>query len=222
MLLFAFHRWGRGFSGGGAVVMNPHAMWETWVQSLGQEDSPGGGQGNPLLYPCLENPMDWGAWWATVHGVKKSWTQLSALVCTHTYTQPHTHIHTHTHKWENWNLEVTCPRSLSGRDKGGLSPASLVPWSMFWIDFQMHWGPRVYFFSPKSIVVVVQSLRSVQFFVMPWTAARQASLVLHHLPEFLKLMSIELVMPSNHLVLCCPLLLTSVFPSIRTFSDECP
>ena len=97
MLLFAFHRWGRGFSGGGAVVMNPHAMWETWVQSLGQEDSPGGGQGNPLLYPCLENPMDWGAWWATVHGVKKSWTQLSALVCTHTYTQPHTHIHTHTH-----------------------------------------------------------------------------------------------------------------------------
>ena len=39
--------------------------------------SPGGGNGNPLQYFCLENPMDRGAWWATVHGVAKSWTRLS-------------------------------------------------------------------------------------------------------------------------------------------------
>ena len=39
--------------------------------------SPGGGHGNPLQYPCLENPMDRGAWWATVHGVTKSWTRLN-------------------------------------------------------------------------------------------------------------------------------------------------
>ena len=39
---------------------------------LGLGRSPGGGHGNPLLYPCLENPMDRGAWWATVHGVTKS------------------------------------------------------------------------------------------------------------------------------------------------------
>ena len=39
------------------------------VQSLGQEESPGGGNGNPLQYSCLENPTDRGAWWATVHGV---------------------------------------------------------------------------------------------------------------------------------------------------------
>ena len=39
--------------------------------------SPGGGHGNPLQYSCLENPMDRGAWWATVHGVAKSQTQLS-------------------------------------------------------------------------------------------------------------------------------------------------
>ena len=39
-------------------------MWETWVQSLGQEDSLGEGNGNPLWYPCLENPMDRGAWYA--------------------------------------------------------------------------------------------------------------------------------------------------------------
>ena len=52
-------------------------MRETWVQSLGQEDSPGEGNGNPLQYSCLENPMDRGAWWATVHGVAKSRTRLS-------------------------------------------------------------------------------------------------------------------------------------------------
>ena len=46
------------------------------VQPLGQEDSRGGECGNPLQYSCLENPMDRGAWPATVHGVEKSWTQL--------------------------------------------------------------------------------------------------------------------------------------------------
>ena len=43
----------------------------------GSGRSPGEGNGNQLQYSCLENPMDWGAWWATVHGVTKSWTQLS-------------------------------------------------------------------------------------------------------------------------------------------------
>ena len=58
------------------------AMRETWVQSLGQEDSPGEGNGNPLQYSCLENPMDRGAWWATVHGVAKSRTRLSDFTFT--------------------------------------------------------------------------------------------------------------------------------------------
>ena len=53
------------------------AMWETWVQSPGSGRSPGEGNGNPLQYSCLENPMDGGAWWATVHGVTKSRTRLS-------------------------------------------------------------------------------------------------------------------------------------------------
>ena len=43
----------------------------------------GGGHGNPLQYSCLKNPMDRGAWWATVHGVTKSWTGLSNLACMH-------------------------------------------------------------------------------------------------------------------------------------------
>ena len=55
----------------------------------------------------------------------------------------------------------------------------------------------------------------------PWTAAHQASLSITNLQSLLKLISIESVMPSNHLILCCPLLLLpSIFPSIRVFSNE--
>ena len=67
----------------------------------------------------------------------------------------------------------------------------------------------------------VQSLSHVQLFVTPWTAARQASLSITNFQSLLKLMSIESVMPSNHLILCYPLLLPpSIFPSIRVFSSE--
>ena len=67
----------------------------------------------------------------------------------------------------------------------------------------------------------VQSLSCVQLFMTPWTAACQASLSITNSRSLLKLMSIELVMPSNHLILCRPLLfLPSVFPSIRVFSNE--
>ena len=58
-----------------------------------------------------------------------------------------------------------------------------------------------------------------QLFVNPWTAARQASLSITNPWSLLKLMSIESVIPSNHLILCCPLLF-SIFPSIRVFSNE--
>ena len=51
-------------------------MCETWVRSLGREDPLEKENGNPLQYYCLENPMDGGAWRATVHEVTKSWTQL--------------------------------------------------------------------------------------------------------------------------------------------------
>ena len=53
------------------------AMQETWVRSLGREDPLEKEMVNPLQYSCLENPMEGGAWWATVHGVAKSWTRLS-------------------------------------------------------------------------------------------------------------------------------------------------
>ena len=68
---------------------------------------------------------------------------------------------------------------------------------------------------------VAQLLSHVQIFVTPWTAAQQTSLSFNNSQSLLKLMSIETVMPSNHLILCRPLLLLpSLFPSIRVFSNE--
>ena len=67
----------------------------------------------------------------------------------------------------------------------------------------------------------VQSLSRVRLFVTPWTAAHQASLSITNSQSLLKLMPIELVMPSNHLILYHPLLLLpSIFPSIRVFSNK--
>ena len=69
----------------------------------------------------------------------------------------------------------------------------------------------------SSLFCCFQSLGCVWFFATPWAAARQASLSFTISQSFPKLMSIESVMPSNHLILCCPLLLPSIFPSIGVF-----
>ena len=70
-----------------------------------------------------------------------------------------------------------------------------------------------------SAVAVVQLLSRVQLSVTPWTAARYAPLSFTISQSLLKLMSIELMMLSNHLILCCPFfLLSSIFPSITVFS----
>ena len=67
----------------------------------------------------------------------------------------------------------------------------------------------------------VQSFSHVQLFVTPWTAVHQASLSITNSRSLLKLISIESVMPSNHLILCCPFLFPlSIFPSIRAFSNK--
>ena len=114
----------------------------------------GGGNGNPLQYSCLENPMDREAWQVTVYGVSSI-----------------------RHDW------ATKPSA-------------------------------VYFF-------VVQLLSCVGLFVTLWTAAHQVPLSFTISRSLLKLMPIESVMPSNHLIFCHPLcLLPSVFLSIRVFSSE--
>ena len=71
------------------------------------------------------------------------------------------------------------------------------------------------------VSISVQSLSCVRLFVIPWTAARQATLSITNSQSLLTLIYIELVMPSNHLILCHPLLLLPLFfPSIRVFSNE--
>ena len=73
----------------------------------------------------------------------------------------------------------------------------------------------------SSLFCSVPLLSHVQLFAIPWTAAHQASLSITNSRSLLKLMSVESMMPSNHLIFCRPLLLPpSVFPSIRVFSNE--
>ena len=74
----------------------------------------------------------------------------------------------------------------------------------------------------KKIICLssVQSLSRVQLFATPWITARQASLSITHSRSSLRLTFIESVMPSSHLILCCPLLLPPIPPSIRVFSNE--
>ena len=74
--------------------------------------------------------------------------------------------------------------------------------------------------SKSEVKVKVKLLSRVGLFATPWTAAHQASLSFAISQSLLKLMSIESVMPSNHLILCRPLLLPSIFPSIKVFSNE--
>ena len=73
---------------------------------------------------------------------------------------------------------------------------------------------------PLSYLLTVQSLSRVRLFAAPWTAAHQASLSITNSWNLPKLMSIESVMSSNHLILCRPLLQLSIFPDIRVFSNE--
>ena len=76
-------------------IKNPSAIQEAQVWSLGRRRSPGGGHSNPLQYSCLENPVDRGAWWATVHGVAKSQTRLS-----------------------DWARTESCPPPGAGEERG--------------------------------------------------------------------------------------------------------
>ena len=93
------------------------------------------------------------------------------------------------------------------------------PVSQGWENIPWALGPvlTVIFFKQSS----VQSLSHVQLFATPWTIACQASRSIINSWSLPRLMSFELLMPSNHLILCCPLLLLpSIFPSIRVFSNE--
>ena len=89
------------------------------------------------------------------------------------------------------------------------------------LEFWMLSFKPTFSLSSFTFISSVQSLSCVRLFATPWTAAHQASLSITNFQSLPKLMYIESVMPSNHLILCRPLLLLpSVFPSIRVFSNE--
>ena len=106
----------------------------------------------------------------------------------------------------------------------GCLPGTQSQTSVAFVVVLVQWRSRAFFFFfllPTVKYKSVQLLSHVQLFATPWTAARQASLFITNTQSLFKLMSIESVMPSNHLILCRPLLLTpSIFPSIRVFSNE--
>ena len=108
---------------------------------------------------------------------------------------------------------------------------SFLNMSSIIIDFiKFRFNSQIYIFMcevfcPRSKLITlfgsVQLLSRVSLFVTPWTTAHQASLSITNSWSLLRLVSIELVMPSNHLILCRSLLLLpSIFPSIRVFSNE--
>ena len=132
-------------------------------------------------------------------------------------------------------LRETWVRSLGWGDsleKGNSAHSSILAWRIPWTVVSMgsqrvghDWEPFTFCLekpqSRSDYQVQIQLLSPVSLFVTPWTAAHQANLSITNSWSLLKLMSVESVIPSNDLILCCPLLLPhSIFPSIRIFSNE--
>ena len=132
---------------------------------------------------------------------------------------------------------VTVPKLCAKAPKGAIDNSQGLPGisSMFMVNTATSVGHDENYFQGNMcilfsnvvlvvrtcVVVAVQSLSCVPLFATPWTAARQAALSITNSWSPTRPMSIESVMPSNHLMLCCPLLLLpSIFSSIRVFSNE--
>ena len=149
-------------------------------------------------YSWLENPMDKRTRRATVHGASEDWTRLSKQACRH--------------------MEITISFAcILGHCASG--PAAGCIRSCCYLNVPQ--GSHVQSgFLLWSEILVVQSLSRVSLFATPWTAARQASLSISNSQSLLKLLSIDLMMPSNHLISAAPFSFHPVFPSIRVFSSE--
>ena len=177
---------------------------EIWVPSLGQEDSSGVGNGNPLQYSCQENPMDRGTW-SIVMGSQTVGLDWAYICVTRDNFQTVAHLMCVTcngfslvSKW-NWRWKA-CKYILKKFSK--FIKHVLMKFNL---KRTLEWGSQS-----------VRWLSHVWLFATPWTAAHQGS----NSWSLRKLMSIE-SMPSSHLILCRPLLLPpSIFPSIRVFSSQ--
>ena len=185
----------------------------------GSRRSPGGGHGNPVQYSCLENPMDRGAWKATIHSVAKSWTWLSEWAHMHASGVGVCRAPSAAEPQSVPCLRAT-PFPLCREDE---TVSQSFSWWLLLFMWTLMGCPHLFFFffgytPPFSSV---QLLSRVRLFVTPGTATRQGSLSITNSWSLFKLMSGASVMPSNHLILSCPLLFPpSTFPSIRVFSSD--
>ena len=183
-------------------------MQETLVQSLGQADlleKEMATHSRILAWkiPWTEEP---GGLWS-VRGVAKSQTRLSDF--------PFTFLLRQCQVGTFYMVHISAPGNTISQHH-----LKFVP---LWASLFCHQTQQ--FVHHHSLTFLqfssVHSLSRVQLFVTPWTVARQASLSITNSRSLLKFMSIKLVMPSNHLILCRPLLLLPpIFPSIRVFSNE--
>ena len=124
-----------------SAVKNPPAVGAMGDvdSALGSGRPPGGGPGNPLQCSCLENPMDRGAWWATVHGVAKSQTRLKGLQ--HTCTWSHIHVKVKVKSPSCVRLLVTpwtC--SLPGSSIHGIFKARVLEWVVVYTYTMEHYS----------------------------------------------------------------------------------
>ena len=167
------------------------------------------GNGNPLQYSCLENPRDGGAWWAAVYGVAQSWTRLKRLSSSSSSSlqsimglEGESLLPTYSPKSRLLPALASIPGLGRSPGEGKGDPLQYSGLENSWSVFSS----------------VTQSCLTLETL---WTAVRQASLSITNSRSLFKLMSIESVMPSKHLIFCRPLLLSpSIFPSIRVFSNE--
>ena len=199
-------------------------MQETWVQSLGWEDPLEEEMTTYSSILAWKNPMDRGIWQAIVHGVMKNQTWLSPCFCFaflnwREIPQIQLLFPVSLKNWKNWKgfLQVLKFSEFNFPPKLEI----VIPtWEGCWDDHVGTCTEKVHsngLFQFSS----VQLLSPVRLFATPWTAACLASLSITNSRSPPKPMSLESVMPSNHLILCRPLLLLpSIFPSIRVFSNE--
>ena len=123
-----------------------------------------------------------------------------------------------------WTARLLCPQDFPGRNTE-VGCHSLLQGLNLCLLCLLHWHadslPLSHLECSPACSVQFSSLSHVRLLATPWTAAHQTSLSITNTQSLLKLMSIESVLPSNHLILCRPLLLpTSIFPSIRVFFNE--
>ena len=168
--------------------------------------------------------MDREAWHAAVHGVAKSWTRLSywselnwgysTSVQTHFSITLFYHGDCEAEIFNLWILDLNMDIRLISVNQMQKSLEAFLPYFVWNMELKANDCNHNF----GLVVVVMQWLSFVQLSVTLWTAAHQASLSFTISHSLLKLTSIELVMSSNHLFLCCPLLLLpSIFPSTSLF-----